>query len=362
MAGTIAGLPVAGAGLSRRDLLLPLLAALLVAGAIVACGIGAVRIPPGQVLSLLLAGWSDAGAATSPQAQDAAVLWLIRLPRVVLAALVGAALGASGAAIQGLFRNPLADPGLIGVAGGAALAAVAWIVLGAGLLPVLPPGLRAWLLPVAAFGGGLAATALVQRIGQRGGALDIADLLLAGIAVNAITMAGVGGLVFASDEQELREVTFWMMGSLAGATWSGILPALAFMLAPLLALPFLARALDALLLGEREAFHLGFRVERTKRLVIVAAACATGAAVAVTGVIGFVGLAAPHLARLLVGPGHRRLLPATACLGGCLVLLADTVARVAVVPAELPIGVLTAGIGGPFFLHLLMRRRQRGRA
>lgn len=352
MAGRATHLPAAGAP-SRRELALPLLAALLAAGAVLACGIGAVPIPPGRVLALL--AQPEAAALD----QDAAVLWLIRLPRVVLALAVGAALGAAGAAIQGLFRNPLADPGLVGVAGGAALAAAAWIVVGAAFLPAIPPAARAWVLPLAAFAGGLAATVLVERIGrQRSGAMDVADLLLAGIAVNAVTMAGVGGLVHASDENELREVTFWMMGSLAGATWPGILPALPFMLVPLLLLPLVARALDALLLGERDAFHLGFRVERTKRLVIVAAALATGAAVAVSGMIGFVGLAAPHLARFLVGPGHRRLLPAAACTGAGLVLLADTTARTLVVPAELPIGVLTAGLGGPFFLHLLLRRRR----
>lgn len=345
-------LPVVAA-LPVRDLAVPLLAALLAVGAVLACGIGAVPIPAARVLQLL------ARPEATTQDPDAAVLWLIRLPRVVLAIAVGAALGAAGAAIQGLFRNPLADPGLIGVAGGAALAAAAWIVAGAALLPALPSPLHAWLLPLAAFAGGLVATAVVDRIGRgAGGTMDMADLLLAGIAVNAITLAGVGGLVYASDETELREVTFWMMGSLAGAAWPTILPALPFMLGPLLALPLLARALDALLLGERDAFHLGFRVDRTKRLVIVAGALATGAAVAVSGMIGFVGLAAPHLARLLVGPGHRRLLPAAACLGALLVLVADTAARTLVVPAELPIGVLTAGIGGPFFLHLLARRRR----
>lgn len=308
------------------------------------------------MLEVLALGLLDpADAAT--HGQDAAVFWLVRLPRVVLAMAVGASLASAGAAIQGLFRNPLADPGLIGVSGGAALAAVGWIVIGAELLADAPPGLRAWLLPLAAFAGGLAATAAVAWIGRgRGGGADVADILLAGIAVNAIAMAGVGGLVFLSDERELREATFWMMGSLAGATWPAILPSLPFMLLPLLAVPFLARALDALLLGERDAFHLGFRVARTKRLVIAAAALGTGAAVAVSGAIGFVGLAAPHLARLMVGPGHRRLLPAAACLGAILVLVADTAARMLVVPAELPIGVLTAGLGGPLFLHLLARR------
>lgn len=360
MTSPLACLPAARAVPRPRDLALPLLALLLAACTALACAIGAVPIPLGRLPALLLAGWGG-GDEAAGLAQEAAVLWHIRLPRVVLAMAVGVALGTCGAAIQGLFRNPLADPGLIGVSGGAALAAAAWIVVGS-LLPLPAPlqGMGTWALPVAAFAGGLAATALVQRIGRRDGVLDVTAALLAGIAVNAMTGAGIGALVYVSDEQALREVTFWMMGSLAGATWAGILPALPFLLWPALALPLRASALDALLLGEREAYHLGFAVERTKLLVIVATACGTGAAVATTGIIGFVGLAAPHLARLLVGPGHRRLLPAAGCLGGCLTLLADTAARMLVVPAELPIGVLTAGIGGPLFLHLLLRHRRQG--
>ncbi|MEK0084639.1 FecCD family ABC transporter permease [Benzoatithermus flavus] len=359
MTSPLACLPTARAVPNPRNLALPLLALLLAACTVAAIAIGAVPIPLARLPALLLAGWNGDGDTTG-LAQEATVLWYIRLPRIALAVAVGLALGTCGGTIQGLFRNPLADPGLIGVSGGAALAAAAWIVVGP-LLPLPDPlqSLGAWLLPVAAFAGGLAATMLVQRVGRRDGALDVASVLLAGIAVNAVTGAGIGGLVFASDDRALREVTFWMMGSLAGATWTGILPALPFLLAPALALPLRAVALDALLLGEREAYHLGFAVERTKRLVIVATACGTGAAVATTGIIGFVGLAAPHLARLLVGPGHRRLLPAAGCLGGCLILLADTAARTLVVPAELPIGVLTAGIGGPLFLHLLLRHRGR---
>jgi iron complex transport system permease protein len=234
------------------------------------------------------------------------------------------------------------------------------IVLSTRYFPELPVPLRIWLLPLAAFAGGLIATWIVGRIARGDGVVDIATLLLAGVAVNAIAMAGVGALIFTSDDRQLREATFWMLGSLAGVTWQTALPALPFMAAPLLLLPACARALNALLLGESDAYHLGFKVERAKRLVVIASALGTGATVALTGIIGFVGLLAPHLARLLVGPDHRLLLPAAGAVGAVLMLCADLVARTVVVPAELPIGILTSALGGPFFLYLL-RRRMAGR-
>ena len=343
----------------RRRLFLVVLGGILVLVLIAALSIGAVTIGAFEILAILAKPLGlDLGVAFGPREET--VLLAIRVPRIVLGLLAGAALAVSGAALQGLFRNPLADPALIGVSMGAALAAVATIVLGGALAASLPAGARHLMLPAAAFAGGLAAVLAVYRIAARDGRTDVATLLLAGIAVNAIAQAGIGYLMFISDDQQLRDLNFWLLGSLGGNTWDRMLPVVPFVVLPLLALPLLARHLNVLALGEREALHLGFDVERTKRLIVVLAAMATGATVALTGVIGFVGLVVPHLVRLIVGPNHRTLLPASILLGAVLLLLADLCARMIVLPAELPIGILTSCIGGPFFIWLLMRRRALG--
>ncbi|OAB60988.1 hypothetical protein AY599_17975 [Leptolyngbya valderiana BDU 20041] len=335
------------------------LVALLVVAFLLSLGIGAVRIAPLEVLSIL-SERLGLGPLVAHEPVEAAVLLSIRLPRACLAVLVGAALAIAGAAMQGLFRNPLADPGLIGISTGAALSAALVIVLG-GALPLAVTGLlRDALLPLAAFLGGLAVTWLVYRIASRDGRTEVATMLLAGIAINAVAGAGIGLLIFASDDQALRDLNFWLLGSLGGVTWDRLLIAAPFMLAPALAALWLARPLNALLFGETEALHLGFEVERVKRLVVVLSALAVGASVALTGVIGFVGLVVPHLVRLTLGPDHRALLPAALMLGASLLLLADLLARSLVLPAELPIGILTSCVGGPFFLWLLLRRRGLG--
>lgn len=335
---------------------LGVLAAALIICFILSIGWGAIEIPPLEVAAILLdAVGIPIGAEIAPR--DHSVVLAIRLPRALLGLAVGAGLAIAGAAMQGLFRNPLADPGLIGVSTGAALGAVAVIVLGGALAGGLDPTLRPFFLPLAAFAGGLLVTLIVQRIATRDGVIDIATMLLAGIAINALAGALLGIFTFISDDQQLRELTFWMMGSLAAITWTSLLPAIGLILLPTLLLPRLARALNAMLLGEAEAHYLGFDVDRTKRMVIILTALITGAAVAVSGVIGFVGLVTPHLVRLAIGPDHRYLLPASALLGGCLLLLADMAARTVVLPAELPIGIVTACFGGPFFLWLLARRR-----
>jgi len=330
-----------------------------VAVALLAAGSGAVAITPAQVLQLLLAPLDvDLGIATD--ARHGLVFWSIRLPRVLLAILVGASLGLAGAVMQGLFRNPLADPGLIGVSSSAALAAVATIVVGVHGVGWISPELRPYALPAAAFAGGLAGTLVVWRIGTVEGRTMTATTLLAGIAVNAVAQAGIGFLVFVSDEQQLRDLSFWLLGSLAGTTWATLLPAAAVMLVPLLVLPLLARALNALLLGEREALHLGVSTQAVSRLAITLCAVAVGGAVAVSGVIGFVGLVVPHIVRLLTGPDHRHVLPGAMALGAALLLGADLVSRTVVLPAELPIGIVTALAGGPFFVWLIRRRRDWG--
>ena len=294
--------------------------------------------------------------ATDAEATVQLVVRELRLPRLLLAMLVGAALAVAGALLQGLFRNPLADPGLIGISSGAALGAVSVIVLGERLFARWDMAVPGLALPLAAFACALLTTAVIWRIGNRQGVTHVAMLLLAGIAINAIAMAGVGVLTFVADDGQLRTLTFWTMGSLAQADWQDLRLVAPWILLVLLAMPVLARALNAVLLGESVAMHLGHDVDRLKRRIVVMCALAVGAAVSVSGLIGFVGLVAPHLVRLTLGVDHRMLLPASALLGAVLLVLADTAARLIVAPAEFPIGLMMALIGGPFFLALLMRR------
>jgi iron complex transport system permease protein len=309
---------------------------------------GPLDIGAGEVARILL--------GRSSEEPFAATVIDIRLPRVVLALLIGAALAQAGAAMQGIFRNPLAEPGLVGVSSGAALAAVAVIVLlqPAGLFNALPAHV---VLPLAAFAGGGAATALVLRLSLVDGHTRVATLLLAGLALNAIAGAGIGFFSHVASDTALRSVTFWMFGSLGRASWQEITVAAPLLIVPLLMLPRDAQALNALLLGEAEAGHLGVDVERLKRRVTVLVVLAAGAAVALAGIIAFIGLLVPHLVRMAFGPDHRGLLVLSALSGALLLSLADTAARVVMAPTELPIGILTALVGGPFFLALLLRRR-----
>ncbi|WP_341486150.1 iron ABC transporter permease [Thioclava sp. GXIMD4215] len=289
--------------------------------------------------------------------RDSLIIWNIRLPRTVTAALVGAALAVSGTVMQGLFRNPLADPGLVGVSAGAGLGAVAAIVLG-GLLPVALLGpASAGLTPVAAFLGGWLSTFVLYRIATQGGRTSVATLLLAGIALGALTGALTGVLVYRASDSQLRDLTFWNMGSVAGASWAKLVVAAPVILAGLCLAPALARGLDAVSLGEAVAVHLGVDPQRLKRRAIVLVAATVGASVALTGGIGFVGIVVPHLLRLVQGPAHRFLLPNAALLGAITLLLADCLSRVVIAPAELPIGIVTAALGGPFFLWILLRNR-----
>ncbi|MEM8600237.1 MAG: iron ABC transporter permease [Bacteroidota bacterium] len=347
---------------TRAGQALAVLAVALGVAMVLALGIGAVAISPGAVLAILAAqvGLDQVGAALSWDftGQQALVLTGIRLPRVLLGVLVGAALAVSGALMQGLFRNPLADPGLIGVSSGAALGASTMIVLGGSVLSGVAAVLGFFGVAFGAFAGGLAVTVLVYRIATRGRRTDVATMLLAGIALNALCGAGTGALVLFSDEGQLRSLTFWTLGSLGGATWPTVLAVTPFVAVLLAAAPRLARALNALLLGESEARHLGVRVDLVKRLVIGLAALAVGAVTAVSGLIGFVGLVVPHLVRLMLGPDHRTLLPASALLGATLLVVTDTIARIVIEPAEVPIGILTALGGAPFFLALLLHRRR----
>ena len=283
----------------------------------------------------------------------------IRLPRLFLGLAAGAGLGLSGALMQGLFRNPLADPGLIGVSSGAALAAGITIVLGSRFFPDLPRSLGSWTLVATAFAGSLSVTALIYMLAQSDGGTRVGLMLLAGVAINALAGAGLGGLSFLASDEQLRSLQFWLLGSLGGARWSAVVLVCTIVLIAACAGATCARPLNAIALGEAQAVLLGVDVERTKRLAIGVTALAVGAVTATTGMIGFVGLLAPHCVRLVAGPDHRVVLPGSAMLGAALVLLADSVARTAVQPAELPLGVLTALVGVPFFLVLL--RQFKGR-
>ncbi|TSE13176.1 iron ABC transporter permease [Mesorhizobium intechi] len=307
----------------------------------------------------VLKGWL-LGAIPSDVAlsgRDSLIIYDIRLPRIILGMLVGAALAVSGAVMQGLFRNPLADPGLIGVSAGSSLGAVAIIVLGTSVLAPLMTLLGTLALPLAAFFGGLASTLALYQVATRRGQTSVATMLLAGIALAALAMALTGILIFMADDRQLRDLMFWSLGSLGGATWATIGSVGPIIILALAAMPFLARGLNALALGEATAGHLGIPVQRLKYTAIICVSAAVGASVAVSGGIGFVGIVVPHLLRLLIGPDNRYLLPASALLGASLLLLADAVARTVVAPAELPIGIVTAIAGAPFFLWILLRKR-----
>lgn len=339
----------------RRDLALPLLALLLLVTVWLSLSLGALPLPLGETLQAV---WGLAGLPQNEPAspQTGQILLQIRLPRTLLGLAVGAVLALCGVAMQGLFRNPLADPGLIGVSSGAALGAAGAIVLGAHL-GGMSPRLAPYLLSLCAFAGGLLVSALVYRLGRRDGQTRVATLLLAGVALTALSGALIGLLSYLADDATLRSLTFWNLGSLNGASYARLWPLLLVTLAVTLWLPRRALALNALLLGEAEARHLGVEVESLKRELVLCTALGVGAAVAAAGLIGFIGLLVPHLMRLLVGPDHRRLLPAAALGGASLLLLADLGARLLLAPAELPIGILTALLGAPFFLFLLLRGR-----
>lgn len=289
--------------------------------------------------------------------RDRVVLLDIRLPRLVMGILVGAGLAVSGAVMQGLFRNPLADPGLIGVSSGASLGAICAIVLGAYLPTGIADFLGYYTVPAAAFLGAWAATMVLYHVSTRRGRTSVATMLLAGIALGALANAMSGVLIYIADDAQLRDLTFWSLGSLGGATWSKVMAAGPFIAVLLIAAPLLSTGLNGLALGEAAAGHLGIPVQRIKNMAILGVAALTGAAVAVSGGIGFIGIVVPHLLRLAVGPDHRFLLPSAALLGAVLLLVADVVSRTIVAPAELPIGIVTAAIGAPFFLWILLRRR-----
>ena len=363
-----AAVPARGRRHSRRrgrtTIVVTALAIALAALAVVSSGVGQLSIPVPEILGSIAqhanallrgVGLGSVGlpVLAEPQHPNAdATLWLIRFPRIVMAVVVGAALATAGLVMQGVFRNPLAEPGIVGVSSGAAVGASAVIVFGT-------VGLNPLIAPAFAFIGGLAATFIVYFSARAGGRTEVVTLVLTGIAVNAVAGAGIAFLTFAGTTQQREQIVFWQLGSLNGSRWQDVAIVLPVAAVGIAGAALLSYRLDLLALGERQARHLGVDVERTRIVGIVIVAVLTAAAVALCGIIAFVGLVIPHLMRMLLGPGHRALIPSSALGGALLLLAADLGARTAVPYAELPIGMLTAIVGGPFFFWLLRRTRVR---
>lgn len=316
---------------------LPLLVALTIVALLAGLGLGAVRLGVSEVWAGLI----------TPDAPASAIIRELRFPRVLLGFLVGGSLAVCGAVLQAIIRNPLAEPYLLGISGGAGLAAVCVIALGL-------TGL--WLLPAAAFVGALVAIWLVYRLSLvRGGRLDSSVLLLAGVVVSAFCSAMVGAILTLSEATRLRNAMLWMLGGLSGSSWETLLLFAVYAIIPLLVLAWQARWLDLLVLGDEPARSLGANPEQLRRIVYVAAGLLTAAAVATCGMIGFVGLVIPHAVRRLWGPLHRQLLPSAFVVGGAFLVIGDAVARSIAPPIELPVGVITALVGVPLFALLLRR-------
>lgn len=343
-------MPVALRRPTHAALLLGGLAVGLGGIAVVAAGTGQVAVSPAEVVGSLLhrAGLDLGALPAAPQGENA--LWQVRFPRVCLALLVGACLGCGGALMQGMFGNPLAEPGVVGVSAGAAVGAAAALVAGVEF---------AGGVAAAAFVGGLVTTGTVYAMARSNGRTEVVTLVLTGIAVNAVAGAAIGLLMFLTDADGVRAIAFWNLGSLAQASWHSVATVAICAAAGLVVAMAYARRLDLLALGERPARHLGVDVERMRLVLVAATALLTAAAVAFCGVIGFVGLVVPHLIRMVAGPGHRVLVPASALGGGVVVVAGDLAARTLIPYQELPLGVLTAVVGGPFFFWLIRRTRAR---
>jgi iron complex transport system permease protein len=340
------------------SLIIIVLFVLLIAVMIVSACIGAVQIRLAELLSII-AYHSGIDKQANYQPQLEAVLFAIRFPRVLLGVLVGAGLGISGASLQGLFRNPLADSGLIGIASGASLFAVMMIVLEATIFIQIQEALGYYALSLAAFFGACITTFVIYRISVHQGKSDITTLLLGGIAINALSGSLIGLMTYMATDEQLRNITFWNLGSLGGASWKSVATLLPFIAIPVIVLPFMGKSLNAFALGESQARHMGVNTAFIKRIVIVLATMAVGSSVAVSGIIGFIGLIIPHIIRMAFGSDHRLLIPASAILGAAVLTLADLISRTIVAPAELPLGIVTALLGSPIFIYIVVNQKRR---
>lgn len=331
---------------------------LLVLAMVLSLSWGAMPIPIRDVVVSLLKG---AGLCRNTPVDElySGVIALVRLPRAIMGLLVGASLGISGAAIQAIFRNPLAEPGIIGISAGASFMAALLIAFESVLFSAFTGLFGHYLLALGAFSGAGVATWLVYHISLVDGKPHISTMLLAGIAINALAGALTGLISYLADEHQLRTITFWMLGSLGSASWETVGVLLPFAVLTVIGLPFLSKPLNAFALGEQEAQLLGFKPTQVKRFVILLATLAVGASVSMTGIIGFIGLLVPHGIRMLGGVDNRYVLPASAMLGALTLTVADLLARIVALPAELPIGVVTALLGAPLFLYILIRDKKK---
>ncbi|WP_338402257.1 iron ABC transporter permease [Microbacterium ginsengiterrae] len=326
--------------------------ALLVFGVVLSAGSGQLQIGPAQVVGSLLRALGVDNEWAPADALIEQTLWQIRFPRVMMSLLVGALLAVTGAVMQAVFSNPLAEPGVVGVSSGAALGAAASITLGVTFFGV-------WTTAIFAFAGGLAATLIVYSAARAQGRTETVTLILTGVAVNAFAGAGLAVFMFAGSTASREQIVFWQLGSMNGSRWSEVLVvALAGAIGTVVILS-LGRQYDLLALGDRTAAHLGIRVERLRLVSILLIALLTGAAVAFVGVISFVGLVVPHMIRMIVGPLNRTLIGLSFLTGGALLVYADLLARTLVASADLPIGLLTSLVGGPFFYWLIRRNRRK---
>ncbi|MGJ4744917.1 FecCD family ABC transporter permease [Leptospira sp. SA-E8] len=320
---------------------------------------GSIQLSTAEILKVLVLGQDSLSELEVPHS---VLVWNLRMPRLVLSMLVGACLASAGVCIQGLFRNPLVEPGFIGVSPGAALAASTWIVFSEKILTFFPAELRgkeSFLIQLCAFAGALSVSFFLHVVSKREGGGFSLVLVLAGIAVNATVVSLLGFLSYLADDAQLRNLTFWSLGSMAVASWHKIYLLGFVLLIVTFFFPVLARGLDALALGEAEAFHTGFKVRRIRNLTIVLASLLVGVSISICGNIAFVGLIVPHILRMVLGPGHKTLLPASLFGGALLLSIADLAARTVAFPSELPIGIIAAGIGGPFFLFLILQAKRR---
>ncbi|GHN02933.1 hemin ABC transporter permease [Cytophagales bacterium WSM2-2] len=342
---------------NSRSVILSGMAAILVVTFIAGLAIGQMTIPVSEIVAILLKKFYFSSSIVNEVHES--ILWDIRLPRLLMTLVIGAALGVSGAALQGLFRNPLVESGLIGVSGGAALFVVALVVFGPSL-SILRDSTSMFIgMPVFAFIGGLVATFLVLRISEQLGKTNIAMLILSGVAINAFTGALMGLIIFHADENQLRTFTFWTLGNLGGASWEKLYIAVPVLILSVGGLLTFQDQLNAIALGESEAMHIGVPVEKVKKSVILLSALAVGISVSLSGIIGFIGLVTPHLIRIIFRADHRLVMPASVLVGPILLIVADLLARTLAAPAELPIGVMTALIGAPFFIFLLVRTKKK---
>ncbi|MEW5932617.1 MAG: iron ABC transporter permease [Bacillota bacterium] len=318
-------------------------------------GMGAVPVSPGSILRTLGMGPGilRMGPGAAAGSLEQTIIWQLRLPRVLLAGLTGGCLGIAGTLFQALFRNPLADPYLIGASSGASLGAVLAIVLS---LELQLLGLGA--VPLLAFLGSTGTVLLVYHLARERASVSVLALVLAGVAVSAFVSALVSLLTYLTADERLHQIVFWLMGGFGTANWRVVRIALPYFAAGMLVAMACARDLNSLLLGEETAHHLGVEVELAKKVVLATASLLTGVAVASGGVIGFVGLVVPHLVRMAGGPDHRFVIPAATLGGACTLMLADAVARTVLAPAELPVGLVTAMTGAPFFVYVLRQRRR----